>query len=441
MLVKITDVSSDGKGIGRTEEGRVVFVPGTLPGDTAEIELVAPEKAGKKRGSADVKLLGIVDPSADRVDAPCKYQAECGGCPLMGLSYEAQLAIKQKHVESALERIGGFKAGSDYVLRGILHIARADETGKLKMPLRYRNKAEFAIQGNRVGYLKRGSHDLLEVDDCLIQDEKVKDAVLAKRAELKPTQKYFKRLTVRTNRQGNVMNITENSDGTATADCRILHDEIITDLGTLKTEVSPLSFYQVDPECCSLLYSRAQQYAALTGEERLLDLYCGAGSIGLSMASRCSRVIGVESVKSAVIDANRNAVINGIVNATFICGKAEDVIDTKLQGVKADVVVVDPPRAGCAKSLLSAIRRIAPERLVYVSCDPATLARDLKILCSPASADEQGHPECSFRLIEATPVDMFPGTLHVETVCCLYHQKNDFISVPYEPKDVEHLKE
>ena len=421
MKVTVTDISSDGKGIGRTEEGRVVFIHGTLPGDIAEVELLGPSDRGGKTGKSrgEVKLISITEASPGRTEPPCKYYEECGGCPLMGLTYEAQLSIKKAHVQSALERIGGFKAGTDYELRDILHIAKPAAGGSLVMPLRYRNKAEFAIQGNRLGYLKRGSHELVEVEDCLIQSDAVKDVLAAKRRELKPTQKYFKRLTVRTNREGDIMLITDNSDGTATADRRILRDEIVTDLGTLKTEVSPLSFYQVDPECCSLLYSKAQEYAALTGEERLLDLYCGAGSIGLSMASKCSRVIGVESVKPAVIDANRNAVINGIVNATFICGKAEDVIDTKLQGVKADVVVVDPPRAGCAKSLLAAIRRIAPKRLVYVSCDPATLARDLKILCSPACADDQGRPECSFRLIEATPVDMFPGTLHVETVCLM----------------------
>ena len=390
----------------------MVFVPGTVPGDIAEIEVseTAAQK-GKKAAKPKVELLSVVQPSPDRVEPPCRYFEECGGCPLMCLSYEAQLRIKQQHVEAALERIGGFKSGKDYVLRDILHIAKPGADGSLEMPLRYRNKAEFAIEGNRIGYYKRGTHELLEVEDCVIQDRRVAEVLAEKRKELKPAQKYFKRLTVRINKQGDVMNITENADGTYTSDRRILHDEIVTAAGTLKTEVSPLSFYQVNPEGCSLLYSKAQEYAALTGTESVLDLYCGAGSIGLSMAGQCSRVIGVESVKEAVLDANRNAVINGIVNVTFICGKAEEVIDTKLQGVKADVVIVDPPRAGCAKSLLEAIKRIAPQRLVYVSCDPATLARDLKILCSPA---EDG--ECSFRLIEATPVAMFAGSLHIETV-------------------------
>ena len=327
----------------------------------------------------------------------------------MCLSYEAQLKIKRKHVKAALERIGGFSEGRDYVLRDILHTAETGPDGRLSLPLRYRNKAEFAVRGNRIGYLKRGTHELLEVDDCLIQNEAVKTVLEEKRKALKPTQKYFKRLVVRSNGQGDIMQITENSDGSATSDRRMLHDEINTAFGTIKTEVSPLSFYQVNPKCCSLLYSRAQEYAALSGCERVLDLYCGAGSIGLSMAGHCSRVIGVESVKDAVLDANRNAVINGIVNATFVCGRAEDVIDTKLQGVKADVVILDPPRAGCKRSLMDAVLKIAPQRIVYVSCDPATLARDLKILC------ERG----SYRLTEATPADMFPGTLHVETVVLL----------------------
>ncbi|MBR5730708.1 MAG: 23S rRNA (uracil(1939)-C(5))-methyltransferase RlmD [Firmicutes bacterium] len=408
----ITDISSDGKGIGRTEEGRVVFVQGTVPGDTAEI-LLPETSESSGRGAADAELVKITVPSPDRTDPPCRYFGDCGGCPLMCLSYEAQLRIKRAHVKAALERIGGFKEGADYILRDILHTADAGPDGKLSMPLRCRNKAEFAVKGNRIGYLKRGTHDLLEVEDCLMMSEAVRTVLEEKRKSFKPTQKYYRRLTVRTNAQGDVMCITENSDGSFTSDRRILHDEIKTAMGTLKTEVSPLSFYQVNPSGCSLLYSKAQEYAELTGTESILDLYCGAGSIGISMASRCSRVIGVESVKDAVLDANRNAVINGIVNASFICGKAEDVIDTKLQGVKADVVILDPPRAGCKRSLLEAVKKIAPRRIVYVSCDPATLSRDLKILCA---YEGEGS---AYRLREVTPADLFPGSLHVEVVALI----------------------
>jgi 23S rRNA (uracil1939-C5)-methyltransferase len=188
---------------------------------------------------------------------------------------------------------------------------------------------------------------------------------------------------------------------------RTINDIIRTELAVLKTEVSPQSFYQVNPRQTEKLYGIVQRYAALTGGETVLDLYCGAGSIGLSMAGSCRRVIGVESVRPAVLDANRNAVINGIVNAEFICGKAEDIVPKRLQGINADVVILDPPRSGCKASLLQCVKDIAPERLIYVSCDPATLARDLKILAD------------AFSFVEATPVDMFPHTRHVETVVLL----------------------
>ena len=200
----------------------------------------------------------------------------------------------------------------------------------------------------------------------------------------------------------------DGEKSTLLAGSHVLEDTITTFLSTIKTEVGPLSFYQVNPRQTTVLYSLAQQYAALSGGETVLDLYCGAGSIGLSMAGSCRRVIGVESLRPAVLEANRNAVINGIVNAEFVWGKAEEAVPQKLQGVKADVVVLDPPRAGCKPSLLQTVADIAPKRIVYVSCNPATLARDLKILCG-----------YGYGLTECTPVDMFPFTLGIESVCVL----------------------
>ncbi|MBR0139708.1 MAG: 23S rRNA (uracil(1939)-C(5))-methyltransferase RlmD, partial [Firmicutes bacterium] len=189
---------------------------------------------------------------------------------------------------------------------------------------------------------------------------------------------------------------------------RVLKDVIKTDAGTLNIEVSPLSFAQVNPAQCGRLYSKAQEYADLTGGETVLDLYCGTGTIGLPMAGRAARIIGVESVKPAVIDANRNAVLNGIVNAEYICGKAEEAVSKRLQGVKAQVVVLDPPRAGCRPELLKTVADISPERIVYVSCNPSTLARDVKIL--------SGH---GYRFVEASPFDMFPFSSHCESAAKL----------------------
>ena len=203
---------------------------------------------------------------------------------------------------------------------------------------------------------------------------------------------------------------------------KLIHEHI----GDIELEVDPFSFYQVNTDQCEKLYGIVKSY--VKEGDSMLDLYCGAGTIGLFCSDKCSRVIGVESVHEAILQANRNAIMNHIVNTTFIEGKAEDAVAEKLQGVKADIVVVDPPRAGCDKKLLETIEIIGPERLVYVSCDPATLARDIRIL-----------QDLGFVFIEATPVDMFPHTVHVETVCCLYHQKKDFIFVPYEPKNADYL--
>ncbi len=411
MDIRITDISVKGEGIGRAD-GRAVFVPGTLPGDLARIEMID-DKGRLAKG----RLVDIIEPSPDRTEPACEVCGECGGCPLMGLSYDAQLRLKEKHVRDALTRIAGIE---DPLIRPIIASPLTE---------RYRNKASFALDGNRFGYRARGSHRLIEPSDCRLLPSALTEAARAAAEALRPSQSYFTELTVRISADGDVMTIRKGRDGKADSDRRILRDRIDTALGTLRTEVSPLSFYQVNPGACSLLYSKVQEYAEPGPEDTLLDLYCGAGSIGLTMAGKTGRVIGVESVRPAVIDANRNAVINGIVNAVFICDKAEDAVKTKLQGVRADIVIVDPPRAGCAPQLLETIAEIGPKRLVYVSCEPSTLARDIKILMSKG-----------FEFIEATPCDMFPNTLHVETVCCLYHQKKDFISVPYKPRNADYLK-
>lgn len=429
--LEIIDLGSSGEGIGRAE-GLAVFVPGALPGDVITAEIT--ENKGR---FAKGRLISVLKPSEDRIEADCPYFGLCGGCSLRNYKYEAQLAWKESFVRENLKRIGGIE---DPVVKPI--IGDTD-------PFRYRNKAEFAIVKGRVGYYAQGSHTLIPIEDCLIQQDPAIQLAKAMQAFLTEHPKnIYRHLVVRISDEGKIMVIlVVNKDDVTRAqeladclvdavvepyelvsivvninkdtvkqimgpDCkflagtRVLKDHLITDAGVLNTEVSPLSFYQVNPRQCSRLYSKVQEYAALTGTETVLDLYCGAGTIGLSMAGQAARVIGVESVRPAVIDANRNAVINGIVNAEFICGKAEDVVPKRLQGIKAQVVVVDPPRAGCQQVLLETVSKISPEKLIYVSCNPSTLARDLKILSG-----------LGYQLVEATPVDMFPGTFHCETVC------------------------
>ena len=425
----ITDISTQGEGIGKSG-GLAVFASGALPGDRVIAEIT--EDKGRL---VKAKVLNVLEASPDRVASDCPHCERkgdgsfvCGGCALRELSYEAGLRWKENAVRGALQRIGGFAEPPVQPIRGMEH------------PYEYRNKVEFAVEkGGRIGFYAAASHRLCEYAGCRIafpQALAMADAFAAHPI------KGVKQLVVRKGSSGQTMAILHSDKqklshleeliyalddaaedlrsvywvngvkSTLLAGSPIIEDTVTTDMSTVKVEVGPLSFYQVNPVQTSVLYSLAQQYASLSGGETLLDLYCGAGSIGLSMAGRCRRVIGVESVKPAVIAANRNAVINGIVNAEFLCGKAEEVVAQKLQGVKADVVVLDPPRAGCKPALLETVVSIAPKRIVYVSCNPATLARDLKILC------EQG-----YALEECTPVDMFPFTLGIEAVCLLSKQK------------------
>ena len=360
MIVEIFDISENGEGIGRID-GKIAFVKNALPGDSVDIEII------KDKGrfcQARIKGDG---------------KAVCGGAPLLRYPYEKQLAWKEKRVRDCLTRIAGLNEPKINPIAGMEH------------PYNYRNKGEFKVYGT-LPFCN------VACTDCPIQSEKALEII---RQFSENPVKNAEELIVRTNREGEVLSYTIQTSGYPLLykGRNLINDHI----GDLKIEVDAASFYQVNSVQCEKLYSLVKQY--VDEGSFLLDLYCGAGTIGLFCADKCSKVIGVEAVREAVIQANRNAVINGNVNASFICGKAEDVVQTKLQGVKADIVVVDPPRAGCKKSLLETVAQIGPGKLIYVSCDPSTLARDIKKLC-----------ELGFEFMEATPVDMFPHTVHVETV-------------------------
>ena len=442
----IDDMSSEGKGIGRIE-GLAVFVDGAVVGDVIRAELT---KLKKNYGFG--RLTEILEPSALRVGAPCGCAEDCGGCSLQAMSYEGQLKWKRKMVEDRLIRIGGIE-------NPVVH-----DTIGMETPWRYRNKAQFPVGEAAVGFYQAKSHQVVNCDQCLIQSEPAEKLAQVLREYMrtdhvpaydeKTGKGLIRHLIVKTafgtgevmailviNGKGLpngeklvymmddaidelapdpvtgveftlesvVLNINKKKTSEIMgADCITLAGKptILEQAGGLSFEISPTSFYQVNPVQMIKLYDKALEYAGLTGQETVLDLYCGVGIIGLYCAFQAKKVIGIESVKSAVIDANRNAVINGIVNAEFICGRAEEELPKLLeQGVKADVVILDPPRAGCDPALLEAVASADPSRIVYVSCDPATLARDIKIL------GEKG-----YRFAEAQPVDMFPQTGHVECV-------------------------
>ena len=461
--LRIEDMLDDGRAFGR-HEGCAVFVSGgAVPGDVVKARVI---KA--KKSSAEALLSEIVDPSADRITAECPYAGKCGGCAMQELSYEAQKSIKTEQVRAKLKRLGGIEAPDVKEMIGA-------ETLKY-----YRNKAVFAVGPHgEVGFLKGKSHYVMDIDDCMLQSDAAMVCADALRAFLKDSRvKCISQLTVKTAfGTGEVMtslesdskeipqieklvemmddavySLNEENEEVYSLEsvavihkgkCRIvagkptINEEVTTDDGrSLMFEISPQSFYQVNPEQMEKLYDKAAEYAGLKGGETILDLYCGAGTIGLWLledlrkkdiaAFEKTKVIGIESIKPAVLDANRNSVINGVINTRYICGKAEEELPGMMGLAKlykwnevnerverepeikidhADVAVLDPPRAGCAEPLLDAVVRAAPDRIVYVSCDPGTLARDIKYLISHG-----------YEFIECTPVDQFPWTTHIEVV-------------------------
>ena len=476
--LKIEDMLDDGRAFGRCE-GCAVFVSGgAVPGDIVKASVT---KA--KKSSAEASLSELVKASPDRINAECTYAGKCGGCTMQEFSYEGQKKLKEEQVRAKLKRLGGLDDPK------VNEIIGADT---LKY---YRNKAVFAVGPHgEVGFLKGKTHFVMDIDDCMLQSDAAMVCADALRAFLRQTGvKGITQLTVRTAfGTGEVMAVLESDkkdvpqieklvemfddavyslscdeEGNPSADnqayslesvalihkgkCHIIagkptiNEEVITEDGrSLAFEISPQSFYQVNPEQMEKLYDKAAEYADLKGGETVLDLYCGAGTIGLWMledlrkrseeAFEKTRVIGIESVKPAVLDANRNSVINGVINTRYICGKAEEELpgmmglgklykwnevnerverEPEIKLEHADVAVLDPPRAGCAEPLLDAVVQAAPDRIVYVSCDPGTLARDIKYLIANG-----------YDFIEATPVDQFPWTSHIEVVARIQKKKS-----------------
>lgn len=454
--IEITDLGNNGEGIGRID-GMAVFVPGALPGDRIMAEITETKKSFAKG-----KLTEILSQSSFRVEPSCIYADRCGGCGLQGMTYEGQLTLKKKWVIDRLARIGGVEDPK------VLDVIGMEE------PWRYRNKVRYTVsrisgpekklRGCNLGFSRKMSHEIIDCESCMLQTEVADRIAQAVREYVKATKipiydektgtGVLRHVVVKTAfGTGEVMVIlvaTERRipavelliDGIEDAlegldfylESLILNvnkqrkgpemgkdsitlagkPTIMDRLMDMDFEISPLSFYQVNPIQTEKLYKKVSEYAALSGTETVLDLYCGVGTIGLTLADKAKRVIGIESVKSAIIDANRNATINGIVNAEYIHGKAEEELPKLLgQGVQADVVILDPPRAGCDPALLGAVAAAGPSRIVYVSCDPATLARDIKILT------QQG-----YRFVEAQPVDMFPHTGHVECVTLMSRVKD-----------------
>jgi len=346
FTVSVTDYSSDGAGLARLGNGCAVFVNGGVRGDVCRIIIT---KVLPRICRADI--TEIITPSVHRIAPDCPAFSRCGGCDWRHISYNEELYAKRKKVNDALKRI----AGLDIEAEDILY------TGKING---YRNNVQLKTNGKKTGFYAKASHDIAEIDQCLLVPDAFNEAI--RRGETR------------------IRTATET-------------------LGDLTFRISPESFFQVNTDATVLLYDKAREYAALEPHELLLDLYCGTGSTTLYIGRDAERAIGVELNASAVADARENAVLNGINNVEFIC---MDVSELNISGLKPGCLIVDPPRKGLTSEAVRLIGESGVNKIIYISCNPATLARDIKLLTN-------------YSVVRVCAVDMFPRTKHVECVAML----------------------
>lgn len=438
IILSIVDYTADGSGVGK-HEGMAVFVPQTAVGDLARVKILKVKKT-----FCFGKVLEILKKSNSRTENDCSAFSRCGGCVFRHISYEAELSHKENKVYETIKRIGGV----DLKPQPILYDS----------DMRYRNKAQYPVNGDgKLGFFATHSHRIIPCDDCLLQPkifalltkatenwikefsisiyneeehkgllrhifirqgqktQEIMVAAVINGSSLPFAEEWIDALknVAGKNLKSVQLNInTKDTNVIMGEKCVTLYgkDYISDILCGVKVRLSPLSFYQVNHAMAEKLYEKAARYGEVEGKT-VLDLYCGAGTIGLSLANKAQKVIGVEIIPEAIADAKFNAHSNGIENAEFYCSDATEFANK--QGPQPDVVIVDPPRKGLTEELIRTItKKFAPERVVYVSCDVATLARDIKIFS-----------ENGYQLKEYTPADLFPRTSHCETVCLLLKTK------------------
>lgn len=443
---KVIDLTHEGHGVVKIDR-YPVFVPIALIEEEIEYKLIK-----VKKNFAIGKLLEVKNKSKDRVEPPCVYYYKCGGCQLQHMTYQAQLNMKKEQVVNLFHRKGPFE---DTPIQPTLG---------MEQPWRYRNKSQIPVGKDKdnkaiMGFYRQRSHDIIDMDSCLIQDEQhqnIMNYVKQWFNELnmsiydeKNKRGLMRHLVIRTGyhtdeimvifvtngkkfKNANVLvqklisefpNITSIKQNINDTHSNVImgpqsvtlygKDKIIDELSEVTFNISDQSFYQINSAQTEKLYQKAIDYAQLSGEEIVLDTYCGIGTIGLYMAPQAKHVYGVEVVPSAIKDAQENATKNQLNNTTFECGKAEDVIlEWKAQGIKPDVVMVDPPRKGCDETFIKTLLKLNPKRIVYISCNPSTQQRDAQLLSD------------NYHLVEITPVDMFPQTTHIETVALFERKEN-----------------
>lgn len=449
VIVDILDMNQDGEGVGKVN-GYPLFIKDTVIGDKAEVKVI---KALKSFGYG--RLMRIIEPSSDRIQPRCAVARQCGGCQLQAYAYEKQLLFKENKIRNHLERIGKIK---DYVLEPIVG---------MEGPWRYRNKAQFPVGRNKdgeiaIGFYAGRTHSIIENEDCYLGEEINREILKSVKEYMEENgvspydeaahQGFVRHILIRRGhytreilicivingrklpdkerlvekllkfKKDGLKSITVNYNEEKTnvilgTELEVLWGtDFITDtIGGITFQISPMSFYQVNIEQTEKLYKKVLEFADLTGKETVWDLYCGIGTISLFLAQRAKKVYGVEIVPAAVQNARENAKRNGIQNVEFFLGASEEVLPEwyEKKKEKIDIIVVDPPRKGCERELLKTIVKMKPEKIVYVSCDSATLARDLRIL------EEEG-----YKTKRVQGFDLFSQTVHVETVCLLSNRKS-----------------
>ena len=441
---QVVDLTHEGHGVVKIDR-YPIFIPNTLIDEKIEYKVIK-----VKKNFAIGKLIKVITESDARVEPPCIYYYKCGGCQLQHMSYQAQLNMKKEQVVNLFHRKAKF---TNTVIK---------DTVGMEDPWRYRNKSQIPVglskdQQPIMGFYRQRSHDIIDMESCLIQDQQhqqvmndLKQLISGLNISVyneKTKKGLLRHLVVRTGHYTNQLMIILVTNGKAFKQAESLVDalvrkypnvtsikqnindahsnvimgpqsitlygeeEIEDQLSEVTFNISDQSFYQINSHQTEKLYQQALDYAQLTGDEIVLDTYCGIGTIAIYMAENARHVYGVEVVPSAINDANQNATKNQLENTTFVCGKAEEVIlKWKAEGIRPDVVMVDPPRKGCDETFLETILELNPKRIVYISCNPSTQQRDAHIL---------NH---QYDLKEITPVDMFPQTTHIETVA-LFERK------------------
>lgn len=435
---QVVDLTHEGHAVVKIDR-YPIFIPNALIDETIEYKVIK-----VKKNFAIGKLIKVITESDERVEPPCIYYYKCGGCQLQHMSYQAQLNMKKEQVVNLFHRKSNF---TNTVIK---------DTVGMEEPWRYRNKSQIPVGLSKnqlpiMGFYRQRSHDIIDMDSCLIQDQQhqqvmndVKQLISNLNISVyneKTKKGLLRHLVMRTGHYTNQLMIILVTNGKAFKQAQVMVDalvrkypnvtsikqnindahsnvimghqsitlygeeEIKDQLNEVTFNISDQSFYQINSHQTEKLYQQALDYAQLTGNEIVLDTYCGIGTIGLYMAESAKHVYGVEVVPSAIKDAKQNATINQFENTTFVCGKAEEVIlEWKSEGIRPDVVMVDPPRKGCDETFLETILELNPKRIVYISCNPSTQQRDAHILSR------------QYELKEITPVDMFPQTTHIETV-------------------------